>query len=92
MAGVKHIAVWLQIWRDPKKAMTASQLVRAGFGDHHPLLNTLKQLVSKGMLGMGKVGKENEFFIKEEHVNRLSDEPYVSELLALGWQFENDRQ
>lgn len=92
MAGVKHIAVWLKIWQDPKKAMTAAELVHAGFEGHHSLLNTLKQMVDKNMLGIRKDGRENVFFIQDEHKERLSEEPYVVELIELGWQFKNEQE
>lgn len=92
MAGVKHIAVWLTIWDTEDKCLKTSDLVRMGFGTHHSVITTLDQLVAKGLLHKTKgTGRENLFFITEDALALLKEEPYIVELIRLSEKLSNEQ-
>lgn len=90
MAGTKHVIFFMEAKFSEGGFVTASSLVKAGYGKHHSVLCTLKQLVENGYVTLSKSDYgENRFSVTEENEKKFLREPYIADMLRLVGRYKN---
>ena len=91
MAGTKHVIFWMESYFSETGHITAAELVKKGYGKHHSVLCTLKQLVENDFMTMSKSDYgENQFSVNSRQERRFMDEPYLRKMLNLAWKYLDD--